>query len=57
MSWNNTIPAWMLNSEVREAIQKFEKNEITKQDVYNKIKDITEVPDHVKENWEPDNDE
>lgn len=57
MGWNNITPAWMLNSKFEEATKKFQNDKITKQEAYERIKNIKEVPDRIKENWEPDKDE
>lgn len=44
----------MLNSEFNEAFKQWENDEITKREVYERIKDIQEIPDRVKDNWNPD---
>ena len=53
MSWNNITPAWMLNPDFQEAVDKYANDKITKQEAYEQIKSINEVPNRVKDNWNP----
>ena len=51
MSWNNVMPVWSLNQTLRKAVADYENKEISHIEVYERIKNIEEIPESVKQNW------
>lgn len=51
MSWNNVMPVWALNQTLNKAVADYENKEISRTGVYERIKNIEEIPESVKQNW------